>query len=146
MDKISEKDKTIIREYWATYYKKNEELEVLHSQRKKQMDSLEEFEEEEKELGFDRSAFYFYCDKMSKLYRDYATADKTIVCQIERIKEELGEAEENYNIALEIYGLELECRTYEEDLYNLVNGLEEEEYKKLQKYCSFRNLFLHQKS
>lgn len=131
MDKITEEDKRIIRKYWATYYQKNEQLEVLHRQREKQMDSLEKLEDKKKDCCFDKCNFYLYCDKMSKLYRDYATADETIVCQIERIKEELDEAEEDYKITLDVCGLEIEQRDYDEDLYNLVNGLEEEEYKKI---------------
>jgi hypothetical protein len=130
MDKISKEDKLIIRKYWATYYKKNEEIELLHRQRERQMISLKKFEEKQKDSSFERSDFYLYCDKMSKLYRDYATADETIACKIDSATAEIDDAEEDYNVALDLNGLEIEQRDYEEDLYNLVNGLEEEEYQK----------------
>jgi hypothetical protein len=128
MDKISEEDKTFIRKYWASYYRLNEELESFEVKRLKLMNRVETFEK--KYVGIDRVRFSSYCFRLAEAYNEFLTKDKCILEDRSQVEQNLENNETIFLNKLHELGLHVEEREYDEELYNFVNGLEEEEYKK----------------
>lgn len=119
MDKISEEDKTFIRKYWATYYNKIKELENLEADFTKLIRSVEQFEK--------KNDFSSYCFQMYIAYSRFSDKDTKILDQRGQVEQTIERSKTAFLKKLNKLDLYLEEREYA-----LVNGLEDEEYKKIQ--------------
>jgi hypothetical protein len=124
MQALSEENIEKIRQYWTNYYSRSEQLESLHVKVDKIQRKADRFEENRSLVSYD-NLFNFLtenCDFFGKLLNEL----KIITRKIVEVQELIDQDDKTFDLLLEELQLAKEERSYDEDLYNLVNGLEDD--------------------
>jgi phosphatidylserine/phosphatidylglycerophosphate/cardiolipin synthase-like enzyme len=124
MQALSEENIEKIRQYWTDHYSRSEQLESLHVKVDKIQRKADRFEENRSLVPYD-NLFDFLtenCDFFGKLLNEL----KIITRKIVEVQKLIDQDDKTFDLLLEELQLAKEERSYDEDLYNLVNGLEDD--------------------
>lgn len=125
MDSLSEVDIEKIREYWVSYYRISDLLERSHAQ----LHNLEMKIRDDSTKYFDINKFKSIEDYLSQRINTLMLFKSMLEVFDESIKDKQSYQEElqrDFEGLLRDLNLQQEERSYDEDLYNLVNGLEDD--------------------
>lgn len=131
METILEEQKEAIRLYWSNYYNYNESLEKLHRKLSSLSHKVVDAEQHNEYIGsIPREELEKYLSKKQDFYTNALKFLKKTQFQIEEIESIMSLDQEHYERLLTTLQLKMEERSYDESLYNLVNGLEDDLYIK----------------
>lgn len=123
-----------IREYWSTYYKNNEKLELLSRRQNKMVKMIMDFELKHSEWSntilFIKEGILEFAKRKQEFYNHFVEKYSETMQKMESLQNEMEEKENGFKEFLNHHGLQLEQRDYSEELYNVVNGLEDDLYEK----------------
>lgn len=129
MEQVPQEQRDAIRLYWSNYYNYNEALEILHRKLSTIRIKVRN-EEEDNDYITSNEEFETYLCKKQDFYTSALKLFKKLQFQIEEIDYKMAHELEQHERLLFSLNLKMEQRDYDEKLYNLVNGLEDDLYVK----------------
>jgi len=131
METILEEQKEAIRLYWSNYYNYNESLEILHRKLSSLPHKVVDAEQHNEYISsMSREELEKYLSKKQDFYTNALKLLKKTQFQIDEIESIMSLEQQQFERLLSALQLKMEERSYDESLYNLVNGLEDELYIK----------------